>query len=119
MKNDHLICGKCDKIFIEIDDIHDTRVDNKFRPRCPYCGATLPSINIELEVERFNKQMIANRIERTSINMTIPESLIEGYRKELKDRGFTLNVGNPRTITRRIMMEFPKRNLRVIVLVKV
>lgn len=46
MKGDHLYCKYCKKVYIDIENIHNTRTDQKFKPKCPWCGAWV-SVNIE------------------------------------------------------------------------
>jgi len=46
MKGDHLYCEHCKKVYIDIENIHDTRTDQKFKPKCIWCGAWV-SVNIE------------------------------------------------------------------------
>jgi len=60
-----LYCEHCKKTYIDIEEIHDTRKDKKFKPMCPYCGAW-KSVNIEgrlIELEQFKQDP-----DKTAIN---------------------------------------------------
>lgn len=39
MKDDYLYCYHCEKVSIDVYTIYDTRIDTKFLPPCPHCGA--------------------------------------------------------------------------------
>lgn len=66
MKGDHLYCEHCENVYIDIEEVHDTRRDKKFKPMCPYCGAW-KSVNIEgrlIELEAFKQDP-----DKTNINI--------------------------------------------------
>jgi hypothetical protein len=64
MKGDHLYCQHCKQVYLDIDEMYDTRLQKQhyykngtlhavvFKPMCPHCGAW-KSLNIEAEIQRL------------------------------------------------------------------
>lgn len=54
MIGDHLYCKLCKKVYNDIENIHNTRKDKKFKPMCPWCGAW-KSVNIEGRLDELKQ----------------------------------------------------------------